>query len=48
MCRDEKIASIIWNWLSCNLVVWMTIMMSAYQRQTLRELIAREKQAYIS
>jgi hypothetical protein len=26
-------ASIIWNWLSCNLGDWMTIIVSAYQRR---------------
>src|SRR5215472_13686382 len=35
-------ASIIWNWLSCNLGDWMTIIVSAYQRQIIRELIAGE------
>src|ERR1022692_4557087 len=35
-------ASIIWNWLSCNLGDWMTIIVSAYQRWIIRELIAGE------
>jgi hypothetical protein len=35
-------ASIIWNWLSCNLGDWMTIVVSAYQRRIIRELIACE------
>jgi hypothetical protein len=35
-------ASIIWNWLSCNLGDWMTIIVSAYQRRIIRELIAGE------
>jgi len=29
-------ASIIWNWLSCNLGDWMTIIVSAYQRRIIR------------
>src|SRR5215813_6042872 len=35
-------ASTIWNWLSCNLGDWMTIMVSGYQRRIRRELIADE------
>jgi hypothetical protein len=35
-------ASIIWNWLSCNLGDWMTIIVSAYQRRIIRQLIAGE------
>jgi len=35
-------ASVIWNWLSCNLGDWMTIIVSAYQRWMIRELIAGE------
>jgi len=35
-------ASIIWNWLSCNLGDWMTIIVSAYQRRIIRESIAGE------
>jgi hypothetical protein len=35
-------ASIIWNWLSCNLGDWITIIVSAYQRRIIRELIAVE------
>ena len=35
-------ASFIWNWLSCNLGDWMTIIVSAYQRWIIRELIAGE------
>jgi hypothetical protein len=38
-------ASIIWNWLSRNLGDWMTIIVSAYQRRIIRQLIAGEKQA---
>ena len=30
-------ASITWNWLSCNLGDWMTIIVSAYQRWIIRE-----------
>src|SRR6185312_4343748 len=29
-------ASVIWNWLSCNLGDWMTIIVSAYQRRIIR------------
>jgi hypothetical protein len=39
-------ASIIWNWLSCNLGDWMTIIVSAYQRRIIRELIAGENSDY--
>src|SRR5215471_8525090 len=39
-------ASVIWNWLSCNLGDWMTIIVSAYQRRILPELIAGEKHAF--
>ncbi len=34
--------SIIWNWLSCNLGDWMTIIVSAVQRRIIRQLIAGE------
>src|SRR6201997_1187320 len=30
-------ASAIWNWLSCNLGDWMTIMLSAYRRRRIRQ-----------
>src|SRR5215831_6971030 len=30
-------ASIIWNWLSCNLGDWMTVILSAYQQRTIRQ-----------
>src|SRR5215469_247584 len=35
-------ASAIWNWLSCNLGDRMTIIVSAYQRRIIRQLIADE------
>src|SRR5271156_3631890 len=35
-------ASIIWNWLSCNLRDWMRIIVSAYQRRIIRQLMAGE------
>src|SRR6516225_9986501 len=35
-------ASIIWNWLSCSLGDWMTIIVSAYQPRIIHELIAGE------
>src|SRR5438067_123611 len=31
-------ASIIWNWMSCNLGDWMTIMVPAYQRRKMHTL----------
>src|SRR6266704_6633258 len=31
-------ASIIWNWMSCNLGDWMTIIVSAYQRRKMHTL----------
>src|SRR6195256_3579746 len=38
-------ASIIWNWLSCNLGDWMTIIVSAYQRRIIREFDSWREQA---
>src|SRR5258708_28939633 len=32
-------ASIIWNWLSCNLRDWMTIIVSAYQRRIICQIV---------
>jgi hypothetical protein len=43
MHRKTSGASIIWNWLSCNLGDWMTIILSAYQPRIIRELIAGER-----
>ena len=33
-------ASTIWNWLSCNLGDWMTIIVSAFQGRSICELVA--------
>src|SRR6266567_6730350 len=41
-------ASIIWNWLSFNLGDWTTIIVSAYQRRIIRELIAGESRRLCS
>src|SRR6185369_5815558 len=46
MHAKTSCASIIWNWLSCNLGDWMTIIVSAYQRRIIRELIAGENSDY--
>ena len=39
-------ASVIWNWMSCNLGGRMTIIVSAYQRRIIRQLIADEISDY--
>src|SRR5215472_3226179 len=38
-------ASIIWNWLSCNLGDGMTIIVSAYQRRIIRQIDSRREHA---